>query len=143
MTITPKLLVERFYFVVWNQANEDIAREILAHNFIFRGPLGSEKHGQDGFIEYMRSIHTALANYQCIIEDMITTDSRASAKMTFTGLHQGDFLGVEATGKQITWSGAAFFTFKDSLLSELWILGDIDSVKQQLGVAAKEVVHAG
>ena len=50
MGTDPQHLVERFYNEVWNQADETVAREILAEDFRFRGSLGPEKFGQDGFI---------------------------------------------------------------------------------------------
>ncbi|GKX32466.1 MAG: hypothetical protein MnENMB40S_00840 [Rhizobiaceae bacterium MnEN-MB40S] len=36
----------------------------------------------------------------------------------------------------IEWSGAAFFTVRQEQLAELWVLGDVDAVKRQLGPAA-------
>ncbi|MDV7341052.1 ester cyclase [Terasakiella sp. A23] len=67
---------------------------------------------------------------------MITTENRASARMTFKGIHQARFFDVEATGQEIQWAGAAFFTIADGQISELWVLGDIDGVKKQLGSSA-------
>jgi len=81
----------------------------------------------------MRAVHAALADYVCIIEDLVTTEDRACARMRFEGRHQGEFFGVPATDRQITWAGAAFFTVADGRIAALWVLGDIDSVKQQLG----------
>ena len=83
MQVTPKSLVERFYYEVWNRADEGVAREILHPKFRFRASLGPERRGPDGFIEYMRSIHAALGNYTCIIDDLVTTEDRAAARMTF------------------------------------------------------------
>ena len=130
----PKSLVERFYSEVWNLADEKAAREILDPALSFRGSLGPSRRGVDGFIEYMRSIHGTLGNYQCIIEDLIATEQRAAARMRFTGVHRGPFFGVPATGRQITWAGSAFFTVAAGKIAEIWVLGDVDSVKQQLGV---------
>ena len=132
MTTSPKALVERFYFEVWNRADEQVAREILHPDFRFRASLGPERRGPDGFIGYMRSIHAALADYTCIIEDLIVTESRAAAHMTFKGLHSGRFFEVQPTGREIRWAGAAFFTTDGKQIVELWVLGDVDSVKQQL-----------
>jgi predicted ester cyclase len=53
--------------------------------------------------------------------------------MRFSGIHRARFFGVEATGRVITWAGGAFFTTDGERITELWVLGDIDSVKQQLG----------
>ena len=133
MTATPQELVERFYHEVWNQMDEEVAREILHTDFRFRGSLGPEYRGPDGFIGYMRSVHKALADYTCKIVDLITTEDRAVARMSFVGLHRGPFFGVEATGRQIEWSGAAFFDCRGGVITALWVLGDIDAVKRQLG----------
>ncbi|MBL0898092.1 MAG: ester cyclase [Reyranella sp.] len=130
-----KRLVERFYFEVWNRADEAVAREILHPGFRFRASLGPERLGPDGFIEYMRSIHAALADYTCIIDDLVAAGNRAAARMTFRGRHRGRFFDVEPTGKDIRWAGGAFFTTDGKQITELWVLGDVDSVKQQLNAS--------
>ncbi len=136
MQVTPKSLVERFYYEVWNRADEGVAREILHPKFRFRASLGPERRGPDGFIEYMRSIHAALGNYTCIIDDLVTTEDRAAARMTFKGIHRAHFFESDPTGREITWAGGAFFKTDGDKIVELWVLGDIDSVKQQLGAPA-------
>ena len=132
METSARSLVKRFYYEVWNNANKTIAREILHPDFQFRASLGPETHGLDDFLDYMRSIHTALARYECIIEDLIESDSRAAARMQFKGVHRGSFFGVSATGREIVWTGAAFFTIDRGLITKLWVLGDIDAIKEQL-----------
>ena len=133
MTADPRTLVERFYAEVWTQADETVAREILHPRLSFKASLGPERTGPDGFIAYMRSVHAALADYKCIIEDLVTTEDRAAARLRFVGVHRADFFGVPATGREITWAGGAFFRVADGQLAEIWVLGDIDSVKSQLG----------
>ncbi len=135
MDNSPDKLVERFYHDVWNQADEAVAREILHADFRFRASLGPERRGPDGFIDYMRSIHAALADYTCIIEDLVVTDTRAAARMLFKGRHRGVFFDVEPTGRDIAWAGGAFFTTDGRQITELWVLGDVDSVKQQLNAS--------
>lgn len=132
MSVSPKTLVERFYFEVWNRADEAVARQILHPDFLFRASLGPERRGPEGFIDYMRSVHGALANYTCVIDDLIVDGNRAAARMTFKGLHRGRFFDVEPTGQEIRWAGGAFFTIDGKQIAKLWVLGDIDSVKQQL-----------
>src|SRR4051794_26538137 len=99
--IQPRRLVERFYYEVWNKGDEVVAREILAPDFRFRGSLGPEPTGSDGFIGYMHSIRTALADYECIIDDLIETGTRVAARMRFRGIHRGQFFGVPTTGREI------------------------------------------
>jgi len=108
--IQPRRLVERFYYEVWNKGDETVANEILDPDFRFRGSLGPGRGGLVGFIGYMRSIRTALADFECIIDDLIEGDKRVAARMRFRGIHSGQFFGVPATGQEIIWTGAAFFT---------------------------------
>ena len=47
--MTPSQLVERFYEDVWNQRDFDVAQDIIAEDFRFRGSLGPENAGLAGF----------------------------------------------------------------------------------------------
>ena len=133
--MTPTQLIERFYHEVWNRADEAIAHEILAPDFRFRGSLGPEKRGVAGFIDYMRAVYAALGGYTCTILEIIEQGERAAVRLRFAGRHQGRFFGVDATDREISWAGAAFFGFAGGRIAELWVLGDVDAVKAQLGAA--------
>ena len=132
MPATPRELVERFYHQVWNRADEAEARKILSADFRFRASLGPELRGPGGFIAYLRSVHAALEHFTCTIEELIATDDRAAARMSFHGRHRGKMFGVEPTGRDIRWSGAAFFKTDGETIAELWVLGDIEAVRRQL-----------
>jgi steroid delta-isomerase-like uncharacterized protein len=139
--ITPGSLVTSFYHDVWNECDEQLAHKILAADFRFRGSIGLEKVGVDGFVEYMQSIHTSLRNYTCVIENLIIENENVAAKMTFKGLHVATFLGVAATYREISWAGAAFFTFRHNQIASLWVLGDVDSILRQLTATANELLE--
>ena len=135
--LTPTHLIIRFYEDVWNVASQEVAREILHKDFVFRASLGPERRGPEGFIKYMREIRAALPDFVCNIQEIITEQTQAVARMEFVGTHGGVFYGVEPTGKRITWAGAGFFKTDGKQITELWVLGDIDAVKQQLGTNTK------
>ncbi|WP_373087522.1 ester cyclase [Sneathiella sp.] len=126
-------LIERFYHEVWNQKDEACAREILHADFDFRGSLGPVRTGPEGFIKYMRELWEGLPDFRCDIEEVIDAGSSAAAKMTFSGTHQGVFYGTPGTGRVITWAGGAFFKGDGHQITALWVLGDIDAIKRQLG----------
>ncbi len=130
--ISPKTLVERFYYEVWNRADAAVAREILHPEFRFRGSLGPERRSPEGFIDYMQAIHSALADYTCTIDDLVVSEYRAAARMTFSGRHRARLFDAEPTHRQVRWAGAAFFATNDRQIQELWVLGDVDNLKRQL-----------
>ena len=130
-----RTLVELFYADIWNRQDFAAAEEILAPDFRFRGSLGTETVGIPEFLDYVQSVHAALANYRCIIEELVIDDSAAAARMTFSGIHRGSLFGMAPTGKSISWAGAAFFRFAQAGIASLWVLGDIAGLKRQLGAA--------
>jgi steroid delta-isomerase-like uncharacterized protein len=130
--VGPRELVGRFYDVVWNKADEAEARRILKPDFRFRASLGPELRGPGGFIAYLRSVHAALENFTCTVEDLIETEDRAAARLRFRGRHRGKMFGIDATGRNISWGGAAFFKCDGGAIAELWVLGDIEAVRRQL-----------
>ncbi|MCG6884743.1 MAG: ester cyclase [Silicimonas sp.] len=134
---TPEQLIHRFYREIWDHADEDVAREILSPHLRFRGSLGPEKTGAEGFIEYLRAIHTAFGNFESIIETLLVSGQSAAAKMRFGGIQQAEIFGVPATHTRIEWSAAAFFETDGTQITSLWLIGDVDHVKTQLGREAK------
>ena len=135
--MTPKEIVESFYADVWNRQDYDQARRILAADLVFHGSLNDDRSGAEGFIDYAKMVHQALGDYTCTIQSLVEDgNGRIAAKMHFEGVHQDDFFGVPATGRTITWAGAAFFDIENGQVQRLWVLGDVDGIKRQLGLAA-------
>lgn len=128
---TPKL-VQDFYERIWNAGDLEAVSALLSDDFTFRGSLGSEWRGRDGFAEYVRSVRCALSNYRCEIQECVTEDNRAFAKMRFSGVHKGEFLGYLPTGLPVHWFGAALFRFAGDAIAEIWVLGDLAGLEALL-----------
>ncbi len=59
-------------------------------------------------------------------------EGRAAARPMFSGAHQATFRGVPATGRRVSWAGAAFLSFDGYLISDLLVLGDLQALDRQL-----------
>ena len=127
-----KQQVTRFYREIWNRLDLSVVPEILAPNVTFRGSLGAVKVGRAQFGDYVREVTSALGDYRCEIENLVAEADQVVARMMFSGVHRQTFLGVPATGRRVAWAGAAFFTFDDGLVSDLWVLGDLHGLHEQL-----------
>lgn len=125
-------LVHRFYDELWNEVALDRAGEILHPAVTFRGSLGTGATGIAEVSAYITMVTTALAGYRCDVEELVADGDRAAAKVRFSGRHVGTFLGREATARDVTWIGAAFFREEDGLLRDIWVLGDLVSLHTQL-----------
>ena len=135
-------VVDRFYGEIWE--GEDPAGAVaalLADDIVFRGLLGPAVVGAAAFLKYVALVRGALADYRCAVIDRVAAPvaeadaARVAARMRFSGRHVGPLFGVDATGREVAWDGAAFFTIRGGRVAELWVLGDVDAVKAQLGAA--------
>jgi steroid delta-isomerase-like uncharacterized protein len=132
MTGSSLPLVRAFYDRIWNAGDPDAVDDLLSEDFAFRGSLGAEMRGRTAFLEYVRMVRTALADYRCEILECVTEGDRAFAKMRFSGTHVGKFRGYAPTGKAIEWLGAALFRTDGPVIAELWVLGDLISLEADL-----------
>ena len=124
--------VRKFYEILWDAHDKEAIPSILHESFTFRGSLGQEKQGHAGFKEYVDMVHQALGQYKCIIEELVAEKNKVFAKMTFTGIHQDEFMGYAPTQKQLSWHGCALFTFEGELIKDVWVLGDLKTLEDQL-----------
>ncbi|WP_444894832.1 ester cyclase [Microbulbifer sp. SSSA005] len=124
--------VRKFYEVLWDAHDKKVMPSILHESFSFRGSLGQEKRGHKGFAEYVDMVHKALGDYKCIIEDLVEEGDKVFAKMSFTGFHRDEFMGFLPSHKRVTWNGCALFTFEGDRISDVWVLGDLKSLENQL-----------
>ncbi|WP_112471045.1 ester cyclase [Streptomyces triticisoli] len=68
------------------------------------------------------------------IEDLIPRSDRACTRWTWTATHQGEFLGIAPTGRQVTMTGMTLFHFGDhGKITEIWWQHDQLGLLQQLG----------
>lgn len=135
---TTKQLIERYYYKGWNKADETVIKEILDENIKFRGSLGrKQKRGHEFFINYMKSLFQALA-MKVEVEDIVVSENgqKVAVRLTNRGIHKGTIFGVQATNMEVSWNTAAFFTIdKNGRVIELWNVGDVDSLKNQLNAS--------
>jgi predicted ester cyclase len=130
--------VESFYADIWNRHDKSKIPVLLSERFAFRGSLGDEKTGHEGFGSYVDFVHAALGSYHCEILDLVVEGSKAFARMRFSGVHRGALLDHPPTGKRVAWLGAALFSFEGEKVAELWVLGDIYGLLRLLERNAKD-----
>lgn len=78
-------------------------------------------------------IATAVPNMDVTIVDIIAEGDRVAIFATFTGTHEGEFMGNPATGNAISFDNADFFRFEDGQIVERWGVSDTLAFMTQLG----------
>ena len=99
--------------------------KIFHPDFTFRGSLGPELRGHEQFAGYVDMVTGALGQYTSDILDMVEEDNKVFGKLRYHGYHRGELLGCPPTGRHVWWQGTPLFTFNDTKVRDLWVLGDV------------------
>jgi steroid delta-isomerase-like uncharacterized protein len=75
----------------------------------------------------------AFPRYELIAEDMLAEDDKVVVRFTLRATHQGEFMGIPATGKQIAVPGIIIYRIANGKIAEHWMLVDSPALMQQLG----------
>jgi steroid delta-isomerase-like uncharacterized protein len=127
-----KALVRRYYEEMWNRWDFALAEQLIAEEIVFRGSLGAHVQGREGFKRYMRAVRQAFPDFHNQVEELIAEGDRVVARLTYTGTHQGELLGIGATGRRGCYAGVALFRVAGERIVEGWVLGDVHGLLQQL-----------
>ncbi len=125
-------LIGRFYKEMWNHFDKGLFPELLAEDIRFRGSLGQSAVGYGEFGRYVDYIHKAFPDFSNHVEEVVAEADKAFARLTYRGTHEGEIFGIPPTHRAIEYAGAALFHFYGGKISEVWVLGDIYGLLQQL-----------
>lgn len=128
----PQELITAWYQQMWNCWDKAIISDICSEDIRFRGSLGETVFGHSGVASYMDQVRQAFPDFKNVVEEFISEDARAFARLTYTGTHQGPVLGFPPTGRKVVYSGAAVFAFHGGRIVDVWVLGDLYSLVRQL-----------
>lgn len=131
-----KILVRRFFEEVINAGNLDRADEFVTADYAEHQQLpGAE--GRQGiavakaFLSMMRG---AFPDYHFDIKDLIAEGDKVVARVTVSGTHRGEMMGLAPTGRRVRTSGIEVFRLAGGKLAEHWATFDALGMLRQIGL---------
>lgn len=67
------------------------------------------------------------------IEDIIAEGDKVWVRLTYTGTHKGEFMGLSPTGKKITAKAIDIYRIVNGKLAEYWNVTDNSNILRQVG----------
>jgi predicted ester cyclase len=116
-----------------NQGNLAVIDELCAPTFVSHSPP-TTTHGPEAYKQSFSIGLTAFPDSHFTIEDQLAEGDKVATRYTFSGTHQGEFMGIPPTGKHVTFTGISISHWVDGKLVENWINSDTLGYLQQLGV---------
>ncbi|MFC1494043.1 ester cyclase [Thermodesulfobacteriota bacterium] len=129
-----KAIIRRVIEECVNKGNLDIADEVLASNYIYHFPT-HDIEGPEGFKEFIRTMRTAFPDLHVTIEDFIAEGDKVVGLFTMRGTFKGELMGIQPTGRQLTFQEAVVVRFEGGKEVEATAYANMISFNEQLGIS--------
>lgn len=124
-------MLRRFVEEGFNRGDTSVVDEVVAEDFVYHDP--SLPSGREGVKQVMQMFRSAFPDGRLTIESLIAEGDRVVARHTFTGTHDGEFMGVAPTGRTVRIQEIDIGRIEDGKIAEHWGLADVLGLMQQLG----------
>jgi predicted ester cyclase len=128
-----KALVRRFYEEVINKKKTAAIDEFIDPNQVDHAAPPGIPGGIEGAKQVIAMYLTAFPDLHFTVEDMIAEGDKVVAHITARGTHQGTFMSIPPTGKQVTVTAIEIIRIAGSKFVEHWMELDALGLLQQLG----------
>ena len=129
-----KALYRRFVDEIINGKNTSGIGELMAVDMVDHNLMPGQAPGLEGMEQLMAMFLSAFPDLHTTIDVLIAEGDIVAGRMTTTGTHRGDFMGIPATGKQVKFSEIHIVRIANGKAVEHWGNSDDMGMMQQLGV---------
>jgi steroid delta-isomerase-like uncharacterized protein len=118
----------------WNAQDWDVVKSIHGDDFFDH----TAPPGVDGLTSLRGSFdlfRTAFPDFKITLEDILFDDEKAVWRWLLSGTHNGDFMGIPASGNKVTLRAMTIARINGGLCREAWSVADMMGLMKQLGAA--------
>jgi len=129
-------VVERL-LTAFSEGDAETAEQVLAPEFVNHDPPGLPGVGADraGVLIAMQYLHGAFADARAEPVTILAEGDKVAVHDRLRGTHQGDFLGIPPTGRDVNVDFIHIFRVADGRIVERWGVADTSELLRQLGAA--------
>jgi len=117
---------------VWSKGKFDSLSSIYTEDYVGHFPGGQTVNGRDRLRKTVQSHRISFPNWDEQVLEIIVDGNHAATRFRSRGTHDGEFLGIPATGNEIDILEASIYHMVDGKIAEQWAFPDIASLQQQL-----------
>ena len=120
----------------WNDGNLEGYLQLYDASVVLHGYPPGLPSGVEGARIFYNGFWAAFPSPRLTFEDLISEGDKVAIRFTVRTTHNGDFMGIPPTGKDVEVSGMTILRFAGGRCVERWNQVDMLGLMQQLGAAA-------
>jgi steroid delta-isomerase-like uncharacterized protein len=102
-----------------------------------------EARGPDGFAQTIELYRSAFPDLKFTLDEVFSDGDMVCTRWSTTGTHDGDLMGIPASGNRISGSGISIDRMSDGKVAESWVQWDNLGLMQQIGAFEGAAAAAG
>ena len=127
-------IVRRLYEEVWNNRRLELLDELLSPSHALEAPnVSGSQVGPEEYKHQVLALLKGFSDLQFIIEDIFGEDEKIVVAWTFSGTHDGEFLGIPATHKKVSSDGVTIHHVADGKVMDTFANWNPLTILRQLG----------
>ena len=134
MSVEENKAIIRRWTEVWHTGNVAAVDEFVTPDYVRHDPNVPEVRGPEAEKQLIMMYLTAFPDLRFSIEDILAEGDMVVTRLTAHGTHQGELLGIPATGKQVAVPAMEIYRITGGKIAEQWVIADVLRMMQQLGV---------
>ena len=117
-----------------NKRNVALIEEVYSADYVGHDPERPAPRTIADLKQVMTGVlGNVFADHHYSIERLVAEADLVAWHWTFTAMHQGEIMGIPATGKQISFGGINIFRLENGKVVEDWVYRDTLGMMRQLG----------
>ncbi|MDP9340599.1 MAG: ester cyclase [Actinomycetota bacterium] len=125
---------KRFLEGVFNQHDLSVFDELIADDFTEHEVIPGFSPDKAGSRQWFEAMFQAFPDFRVDVDDMVADGDRVAIRSRFSGTHQGEFMGIPATGRPMSVGAMDIIRVVDRKATDHWGVFDTMGLLMQLGV---------
>jgi steroid delta-isomerase-like uncharacterized protein len=127
-------VVRGFVDEVITRGNIEAAAQYAWEDVVEQVPLPGQGPGLDGLKDIIRAMRAGFPDIVFSIQEQIAEHDKVASRFEWTGTHNGEFLGIPATGRPVRVWGIVIDRLQEGRIKDTRIIMDTLGLMAQLGV---------
>jgi len=122
---------------MWGAGRLELADRLYAADYVdhaSRGPEPETVRGPQGIKDAVSLFRGAFPDLRYTVEETMAERDLVMTRFAARGTHRGPFLGVEPSGREVSYTGTDINRIADGRIVESWVHYDALGLLEQLGL---------
>jgi predicted ester cyclase len=97
---------------------------------------GVEARGREAVKRVLDKLYRAFPDIEYRVDDAVISGDKMALRWRGRATHRGEYLGIEATGRQVDYGGITVYELRGDQIARIWVSADLLALARSLSAAA-------